>query len=94
MPGPGSGSPTSMATMAVAGRPESGPAGHPHQGPRLSAAMVSVYGFTQMAGPWLTKQWLEAGGTLTTAFGIGVVALALGAVFAFFVPLPGGGWQD
>ena len=56
--------------------------------------MVSVYGFTQMAGPWLTKQWLEAGGTLTTAFGIGVVALALGAVFAFFVPLPGGGWQD
>ena len=62
---------------------------HPHQGPRLSAAMVSVYGFTQMAGPWLTKQWLEAGGTLTTAFGIGVVALALGAVFAFFVPLPG-----
>ena len=63
---------------------------HPHQGPRLSAAMVSVYGFTQMAGPWLTKQWLEAGGTLTTAFGIGVVALALGAVFAFFVPLPGG----
>jgi len=61
---------------------------HPHQGPRLSAAMVSVYGFTQMAGPWLTKQWLEAGGTLTTAFGIGVAALAFGVVFAFFVPLP------
>lgn len=64
---------------------------HPHQGPRLSAAMVSVYGFTQMAGPWLTKQWLEAGGTLTSAFGIGVVALTVGAVFAFFVPRPGKG---
>lgn len=64
---------------------------HPHQGPRLSAAMVSVYGFTQMAGPWLTKQWLDAGGTLTTAFGIGVGALAFGAVFAFFVPVSGSG---
>lgn len=62
---------------------------HPHQGPRLSAAMISVYGFTQMAGPWLTKQWLEADGTLTTAFGIGVAALAVGVVFLFFVPAPG-----
>ncbi len=59
---------------------------HPHQGPRLSAAMISVYGFTQMAGPWLTRQWLEAGGTLTSAFGIGVGALAFGVVFLFFVP--------
>lgn len=62
---------------------------HPHQGSRLSAAMVSLYGFTQMAGPWLTKQWLDAGGTLTTAFGIGVAALAFGLVFLFFVPGPG-----
>ncbi|WP_150911883.1 YbfB/YjiJ family MFS transporter [Marinobacter halotolerans] len=61
---------------------------HPHQGPRLSAAMVSVYGFTQMAGPWLTKQWLDGGGSLTTAFGIGVAALAFGLLFAFFVPRP------
>lgn len=43
---------------------------HPHQGPRLSAAMISVYGMTQMAGPWFTRQWLESGGTLTSAFGI------------------------
>jgi MFS family permease len=59
---------------------------HPHQGPRLSAAMVALYGFTQMAGPWLTKQWLEAGGTLAAAFGIGVAALAFGLAFAFWVP--------
>jgi MFS family permease len=63
-----------------------GRAQHPHQGPRLSAAMIAVYGFTQMAGPWLTKQWLETGGTLTSAFGIGVAALAFGVVFLFFVP--------
>ncbi|MBN7769885.1 YbfB/YjiJ family MFS transporter [Marinobacter daepoensis] len=61
---------------------------HPHQGPRLSAAMVALYGFTQMVGPWLTKQWLEAGGTLVSAFGIGVAALAFGLLFAFFVPRP------
>ncbi|MCK7550629.1 YbfB/YjiJ family MFS transporter [Marinobacter goseongensis] len=59
---------------------------HPHQGPRLSAAMVALYGFTQMVGPWLTKQWLDAGGTLVSAFGIGVAALAFGLVFVFFVP--------
>lgn len=59
---------------------------HPHQGPRLSAAMVAFYGFTQMVGPWLTKQWLDAGGTLDSAFGIGVAALAFGLMFVFFVP--------
>jgi len=61
---------------------------HPHQGPRLSAAMVALYGFTQMVGPWLTKQWLDGGGTLVSAFGIGVAALAFGLVFVFFVPAP------
>lgn len=59
---------------------------HPHQGPRLSAAMVALYGFTQMVGPWLTKQWLDGGGTLVSAFGIGVAALLFGLVFVFFVP--------
>ncbi|MFO7530724.1 MAG: YbfB/YjiJ family MFS transporter [Marinobacter sp.] len=61
---------------------------HPHQGPRLSAAMVALYGFTQMVGPWLTKQWLDSGGTLVSAFGIGVAALAFGLLFVFFVPRP------
>ena len=61
---------------------------HPHQGPRLSAAMVALYGFTQMVGPWLTKQWLDGGGTLISAFGIGVGALVFGLVLAFFVPRP------
>eukprot|EP00163_Fabomonas_tropica_P002072 TRINITY_DN11559_c0_g1_i1.p1 TRINITY_DN11559_c0_g1~~TRINITY_DN11559_c0_g1_i1.p1 ORF type:complete len:365 (+),score=37.98 TRINITY_DN11559_c0_g1_i1:84-1097(+) len=61
---------------------------HPHQGPRLSAATVALYGFTQMVGPWLTKQWLDMGGTLVSAFGIGVAALAFGLVFVFFVPRP------
>lgn len=61
---------------------------HPHQGPRLSAALVALYGFTQMAGPWLTKQWLDFGGTLASAFWIGVVALLWGLVFTVLVPRP------
>ncbi len=61
---------------------------HPHQGPRLSAATVALYGATQMAGPWLTQQWLDAGGTLVGAFAIGAVALGWGLLFALFVPRP------
>jgi MFS family permease len=59
---------------------------HPHQGPRLSAAMVALYSVTQMAGPWLTRQWLDAGGTLVGAFTLGAVALGWGLLLALFVP--------
>lgn len=59
---------------------------HPHQGPRLSAAMVALYSVTQMAGPWLTRQWLDAGGTLVGAFAMGAVALGWGLLLALFVP--------
>lgn len=59
---------------------------HPHQGPRLSAAMVALYSVTQMAGPWLTRQWLDAGGTLVGAFTLGAVALGWGLLLAWFVP--------
>lgn len=59
---------------------------HPHQGPRLSAAMVALYAFAQMAGPWLVKQWLDFGGTLESAFWIGVGALVWGLAFACLVP--------
>ncbi|MCK7543638.1 YbfB/YjiJ family MFS transporter [Marinobacter bryozoorum] len=61
---------------------------HPHQGPRLSAAMVALYSVTQMAGPWLTRQWLDAGGTLVGAFTLGAVALGWGLLLALFVPRP------
>ncbi|MFE8070494.1 YbfB/YjiJ family MFS transporter [Marinobacteraceae bacterium S3BR75-40.1] len=61
---------------------------HPHQGPRLSAAMVALYAFAQMAGPWLVKQWLAVGGSLTSAFWIGVGALLWGLLFACLVPRP------
>lgn len=59
---------------------------HPHQGPRLSAALVALYGFTQLTGPWLTAQWLAASGTLQGAFWLGAGALLWGFVWALTVP--------
>lgn len=59
---------------------------HPHQGPRLSAALVALYSVTQLGGPWLTKQWLNAGGTLQGAFWLGAGALVWGLFWAFLVP--------
>lgn len=60
---------------------------HPHQGPKLSAALVALYGGTQLAGPWLARLWMEAGGSLHTAFWIGVGALAWGLFWSLLTPL-------
>src|SRR5690606_12739555 len=30
----------------------------PHQGPRLSAAMIALYAGSQLVGPWLAKVWM------------------------------------
>lgn len=48
--------------------------------------MVALYSVTQMAGPWLTRQWLDAGGTLVGAFTLGAIALGWGLLLALFVP--------
>ncbi|QLF93307.1 YbfB/YjiJ family MFS transporter [Pseudomonas sp. ABC1] len=47
----------------------------PHQGPRLSAALIALYGGTQLAGPWLAGLWIGQGGSLTQSFMLGVAAL-------------------
>lgn len=59
---------------------------HPHQGPRLSAALVALYSVFQLCGPWLTKQWLDSGGTLQGAFWLGAGALIWGLFWALWVP--------
>src|SRR5690554_7897767 len=56
---------------------------HPHQGPRLSAALVALYGLTQLTGPWLAKLGIEHGASLSSTFVIGLIAL----VFAFVLTL-------
>src|SRR5699024_8924247 len=60
---------------------------HPHQGPKLSAALVALYGGTQLAGPWLARVWIDAGGSLQSAFWIGVDALGWGLVWSLLTPV-------
>lgn len=62
---------------------------HPHQGPRLSAALIALYSLTQLAGPWLTGVWLDMGGTLHSAFWLGAGALVWGLLWMLLVPRRG-----
>lgn len=59
---------------------------HPHQGPRLSAALIALYSLTQLAGPLLTGLWLNTGGSLHSAFWLGAAALLWGLVWMLLVP--------
>ncbi|SDS73978.1 YbfB/YjiJ family MFS transporter [Pseudomonas oryzae] len=58
----------------------------PHQGPRISAALIALYSVTQLAGPWLTSQWLGMGGSLHSAFWLGAGALLWGLAWTFATP--------
>lgn len=62
---------------------------HPHQGPRLSAALIALYSLTQLAGPWLTGIWLGMGGSLHSAFWLGAGALLWGLLWMLLVPRRG-----
>ncbi|UJJ32078.1 YbfB/YjiJ family MFS transporter [Halopseudomonas maritima] len=48
----------------------------PHQGPRLSAALIALYSVTQLLGPWLARAWLDHDGTLPETLWLGAGALA------------------
>ncbi|MFC3607770.1 YbfB/YjiJ family MFS transporter [Stutzerimonas tarimensis] len=58
----------------------------PHQGPRLSAALIALYSVGQLAGPWLAELWLARGGTLTQSFAFGAAALVWGLLWASLTP--------
>jgi len=47
----------------------------PNQGPRLSAALIALYGFTQLIAPWLARLWLDYGGELPDTLWLGAAAL-------------------
>lgn len=59
---------------------------HPHQGPRLSAALIALYGGSQLAGPWLAELWLAQGGSLGQSFALGAVALLWALLWSCLVP--------
>lgn len=48
---------------------------HPHQGPRISAALITLYGFAQLTGPWMARLWLERGGSMSDTYWLGAGAL-------------------
>lgn len=48
---------------------------HPHQGPRISAALIALYGLAQLVGPWLARLWIERGGRMADSYWLGVGAL-------------------
>lgn len=52
----------------------------PHQGPRISAALIALYSVTQLAGPWLTSQWLGNGWQPAQRLLAGRQRAAVGAV--------------
>ena len=47
----------------------------PGQGPRLSAALIALYGLTQLAAPWLSQFWLARNGALADTLWLGAAAL-------------------
>ncbi|HBX56911.1 YbfB/YjiJ family MFS transporter [Pseudomonas sp. UBA2684] len=59
---------------------------HPHQGPRLSAALIALYGGSQLAGPWFAEQWLAHGGSLGQSFALGAAALLWALAWSYHVP--------
>ena len=60
----------------------------PHQGPRLSAALIALYGGAQLSGPWLAELWLQAGGTLVQSFALGLGAFIWSLGWMWAVPGP------
>ncbi len=59
---------------------------HPHQGPRLSAALIALYGFTQLLGPWLARLGLQHGMELSSTFVVGLAALVWAWLLMWWVP--------
>lgn len=58
----------------------------PHQGPKLGAALIALYGVTQLSGPWLAKIGIEHGASLSSTFIWGLGALIFAIVLTLWVP--------
>lgn len=59
---------------------------HPHQGPRLSAALISLYGVAQLSGPILAEAGIHMGATLASTFIWGLGACVWALVLMLWVP--------
>ena len=59
---------------------------HPHQGPRIGAAFVTIYALMQLAGPVLTEQMLHSGLSLIASFWFGLAACIWALAWMYAVP--------
>jgi MFS family permease len=60
----------------------------PSQGPRLAALLISLYGGSQLVGPWFVEHWTAAGHSLTSSFSIGALALLWSLFWTWRAPTP------
>ncbi len=60
----------------------------PDQGPRLSAALIALYGLTQLIAPWLARLWLDQGGQLPDTLWLGAAALVWSLLWMIKVQPP------
>lgn len=58
----------------------------PHQGAKLFATLISIYAGTQLIGPYLSKIYMDHGGSLLHSFGFGLIALIWGLLWMLKVP--------
>jgi predicted MFS family arabinose efflux permease len=61
---------------------------NPGQGLRLAALLISLYGGSQLLGPWLVEHWTAAGHSLTSSFSMGAAALLWALFWAWRVAEP------
>ncbi|MDF1763978.1 MAG: YbfB/YjiJ family MFS transporter, partial [Oleibacter sp.] len=59
---------------------------HPHQGPRLSAALIALYGVAQLVGPIIAETGIHMGMTLASTFIWGLGACIWGLLWMFKTP--------
>ena len=62
---------------------------HPHQGPRLSAALIALYGVAQLLGPIVAEAGIHMGATLASTFIWGLGACVWALVLMLWVPKAG-----
>ena len=60
----------------------------PNQGPRLSAALIALYGLTQLLAPWFARLWLDMGGQLPDTLWLGAIALVWSLLWMLTVREP------
>jgi len=58
----------------------------PTQGPKISALLITIYAGSQLVGPWISKLWIQNGGSLLQCFSISLAAFLWGVFWSVKIP--------